>query len=308
MFQQVRMFATQSRRAFLLLTTVVLAVSALAGEDQRLDRMYRTSGSCTRAALVDLRACTSMAQPGTAAKCDDEFETRMERCGDAYSLRPAAEQEILPLKDARLKIELNATDKDAGVQVFLDADPWQSMDIYDPYGVRIFRSVTRGRLGRQGGTELFLESAEPNFSELTLEKFLERFPEGEYQFVGLSVDGNKMGGTAKVTHNLPEAPVLVAPARNAVVDRNSALTVQWRSVPPPKGSPIVGYQVLVVKPDTGITALPKIILDVMMPPTATSMAVPSGFLLANSRYDWEVIAIEESGNQTLSVGTFRTMP
>jgi hypothetical protein len=303
----VEMFATQSRRT-LLLATVVLAVTAFAAEDQRLDRLYRSSGSCTRVAVVDFRACTLVAQPGAAAKCEDEFETRMEFCGDAYSLRPAAGQEILPLKDARLKIELNATDKDAGVQVFLDADPWQSMDIYDPHGVRIFRSVTRGRLGRQGGTELFLESAEPNFSELTLEKFLERFPEGEYQFVGLSLDGEKMGGTAKFTHNLPEAPVLVAPARNAVVDRNSALTVQWRPVPPPKGSPIIGYQVLVVKPDTRITALPKIILDVLMPPTATSMAVPPGFLLANSQYEWEVIAIEESGNQTLSVGVFRTMP
>ena len=307
MFQHLQMFAPQSRRA-LLLATVVLTVSAFAAEDKRLDRLYRSSGSCTRVAVADLRACTLVAQPGSAAKCEDEFETRMEFCGDAYSLRSAAEQEIIPLKDARLKIEFNATDKDAGVQVFLDADPWQSMEIYDPYGVRIFRSVTRGRLGRQGGTELFLESAEPNFSELTLEKFLERFPEGEYQFVGLSVDGDRMAGTAKFTHKLPEAPVLVAPARNAVVDRNSALTVQWRTVPPPKGSPIVGYQVLVVKPDTGLTGLPKITLDVTMPPTATSMAVPSGFLLANSQYTWEVIAIEESGNQTLSVGTFRTMP
>ena len=307
MFQHLPMFAPQTRRA-LLLATVVLTVSAFAAEDKRLDRLYRSSGSCTRGAVVDLRACTLVALPGSAAKCEDEFETRMEFCGDAYSLRSAAEQEIIPLKDARLKIEFNATDKDAGVQVFLDADPWQSMEIYDPYGVRIFRSVTRGRLGRQGGTELFLESAEPNFSELTLEKFLERFPEGEYQFVGLSVDGDRMAGTAKFTHNLPEAPVLVAPARNAVVDRNSALNVQWRTVPPPKGSPIVGYQVLVVKPDTGLTGLPKITLDVTMPPTATSMAVPSGFLLANSQYTWEVIAIEESGNQTLSVGTFRTMP
>ncbi len=307
MFQHLQMFAAQSRRA-LLLATVVLTVSAFAAEDKRLDRLYRSSGSCTRVAVVDLRACTLVALPGSAAKCEDEFENRMEFCGDAYSARSAAEQEIIPLKDARLKIEFNATDKDAGVQVFLDADPWQSMEIYDPYGVRIFRSVTRGRLGRQGGTELFLESAEPNFSELTLEKFLERFPEGEYQFVGLSIDGEKMGGTAKFTHNLPEAPVLVAPAKNAVVDRNSALTVQWRTVPPPKNSSIVGYQVLVVKPGTGIAGLPKITLDVTMPPTATSMAVPSGFLLANSKYDWEVIAIEEGGNQTLSVGTFRTMP
>ena len=74
----------------------------------------------------------------------------------------------------------------------------------------------------------------------------------------------------------------------------------------PNGSPIIGYQELVVKPNTGIPALPKIILDVMMPPTATSMAVPPGFLLADSTYEWEVLAIEAGGNQTLSVGAFRT--
>ena len=72
------------------------------------------------------------------------------------------------------------------------------------------------------------------------------------------------------------------------------------------GSPIVGYQVLIVKPNTGIPALPKIILDVMMPPTATSMAVPPGFLLPDSTYEWEVLAIEKGGNQTLSVGAFKT--
>lgn len=82
--------------------------------------------------------------------------------------------------------------------------------------------------------------------------------------------------------------------------------VQWEPVAAPNGSPIVGYQVLVVKPNTGIPALPKIILDVMMPPTATSMAVPPGFLLPDSTYEWEVLAIEAGGNQTLSVGAFRT--
>ena len=75
---------------------------------------------------------------------------------------------------------------------------------------------------------------------------------------------------------------------------------------PANGSPIIGYQVLVVKPNTGMRGLPKIILDVMMPPNASSMAVPPGFLLRDSNYEWEVLAIESGGNQTLTVGHFRT--
>ena len=73
-----------------------------------------------------------------------------------------------------------------------------------------------------------------------------------------------------------------------------------------QGSPIIGYQVLIVRPNTWITTLPKIVLDVMMPPTATRMEVPDGFLQRNSTYEWEVLAIESGGNQTLSSRKFRT--
>jgi len=212
---------------------------------------------------------------------------------------------VLPIKDARLKIELNATDLDAGIQVFIDSEPWKSIAIFDPFGKMIFESVTRGRFAKQGGTELFLESAEPNFSELTLEAFLRRFPEGDYQIIAKGVEGDRFVGTAKLTHDLPDGPVLVSPAEGALVDPNHTV-VSWQPVPAPNGSPIIGYQVIVVKPNSGIRALPKITLDVMMPPTATSMAVPPGFLLPGSEYEWEVLAIEAGGNQTLSVGHFRT--
>ncbi len=74
-----------------------------------------------------------------------------------------------------MKIELNSTDQDAGVQAFIDADPWRIMDIFDPSGRMIFRATNRGSLAKQGGTELFLESGEPNLSEVPLEEFLERF-------------------------------------------------------------------------------------------------------------------------------------
>ena len=38
----------------------------------------------------------------------------------------------------------------------------------------------------------------------------------------------------------------------------------------------------------------------------TSIAVPDGFLEPGTAYKWEVLAIERSGNQTLSSGSFRT--
>lgn len=61
-----------------------------------------------------------------------------------------------------------------------------------------------------------------------------------------------------------------------------------------------------MQPETGMKALPKISLDVMMPPSATSMAIPPGYLQSDTEYEWEVLAIEKSGNQTLSSSTFTT--
>lgn len=216
-----------------------------------------------------------------------------------------APTKIVPLKDGRLKIELNSTDQDVGVQLFVDADPWKVMDLFDPNGRLIFRATGQGRFAKQGGTELFIESGEPNFADVPLAEFQQRFPQGNYRIVGRGLDGEKFVGTAKFTHNMPRGPQLTYPTEGALVDPNNTV-VMWQGVPAVNGSPIVGYQVLVVKPNSGIAAIPKIILDIMMPPTATSMAVPAGFLLPRSEYEWEVLAIEKGGNQTLSVGHFHT--
>ena len=45
--------------------------------------------------------------------------------------------ETVRLTDARLKFEINATDRDGGVQVFIDSEPWKAMTILDPEGVAI---------------------------------------------------------------------------------------------------------------------------------------------------------------------------
>ena len=214
-------------------------------------------------------------------------------------------REVLALKDARLKIEFNATDRDVGVQLFVDSEPWRSLDVYDTSGRLLLRATARGRFALQGGTELFMESAEPSLDEVPLDVFLKRFPVGQYKIVAKGIDGLTYVGHANFSHNIPDGPALVAPAQDEVVSPNN-LTVRWQAVAPPNGSPIIGYQVLVVRPNTGLPGLPKVVLDVMMPPGATSMQVPPGFLKADSAYEWEVLAIEAGGNQTLSSRQFRT--
>jgi hypothetical protein len=155
---------------------------------------------------------------------------------------------------------------------------------------------------------VYLESAEPEFSALPLEAFLERFPEGNYRFRGKGLEGERFVGTATLTHNLATGPVLVSPLEGeGLVDPNDAV-VMWEPVEDPNGSPIIGYQVLVVQLESGFPAIPKVTLDIMMPATATSVRVPPGFLLPDTEYEWEVLAIEASGNQTLSSSFFKTAP
>ncbi len=215
---------------------------------------------------------------------------------------------VVRLKDARLKFEVNATDSDGGVQLFLDADPWKQISLFDPSGAEILTTTTTGRMGRQGGTELFLESAEPTFSQLSLTKLLRRFPKGKYAVRGTGLKGERYIGTAILGHDIPAGPQLVSPLTSQGPQKPTDMTVTWKPVAPPNGSPIIGYQVLIVQPNTGLRTLPKVTLDVTMPPTATSLKVPPGFLLPNTEYEWEVLAIEKGGNQTLSSETFTTGP
>jgi len=226
--------------------------------------------------------------------------------GKSHETSERTSHKVVPIADARLKFEINATDGDGGVQVFLDAEQWKRMSIYDQKGRKIFTAVTKGIMAKQGGTELFLESGEPTFDELPLEALLERWPAGTYDFRGRGLNGEMLAGSAQLTHDLPAGPVLVSPIEGAGRQDPANTVVRWRRVPPPNGSPIIAYQVLVVEPDTGIAALPNVTLDVMMPPTANRLEVPPGFLQPDTEYEWEVLAIEQGGNQTLSSSTFTT--
>ncbi len=226
--------------------------------------------------------------------------------GGGYQHR--SKRDTVEISDARLKFEINSTDEDGGIQVFLDAEPWRTMTIFDPRGRLVFFSLTAGNSGKNGGTELFFESGEPEFSELSLEELLERFPAGEYRFRGRGLEGERLVGGATLTHDLPDGPTLIYPLEGSGPVDPFNTVVMWEPVDPPNGSPIIGYQVLIVQSDTGLLALPKIALDVMMPPTATSLVAPPGFLLPDTEYEWEVLAIEAGGNQTLSSAFFTTLP
>ena len=208
--------------------------------------------------------------------------------------------QTIPFSDAKIRIEFNSTDQDIGIQVFLDADAWGKIKILAPDG-KLFAVRGKGNLGGLGLTELFFESEEPELSELPLAAFLALFPAGEYKFSGKTVDGEKLESVAVLTHNIPDGPVITSPTPNQVVDPSNTV-IEWQSVTTPAGIEIVGYQVILEQDD------PLRTFSIDLPATANSLRIPSKFFADGALYKVEVLAIELSGNQTISEVPFSTAP
>jgi hypothetical protein len=214
----------------------------------------------------------------------------------------------LPLSETRIIIEVNATDGDAGIQIFGDAEGWKSLQVFDPQGHRIVDVTADGSVGVQGITEIFFESAEPSFDEQPLAEFLALFPEGKYRFEGMTVNGNVLKGIATLTHNIPAGPEIVAPEEDAALDSRAPLLVRWEPVTDPfpgVNSPgqIAGYQVIVL--EDGVKVPPTFSVD--LPATATQVTVPPEFIRPRTDYKVEVLVKEAGGNQTISERTFKTL-
>jgi hypothetical protein len=219
--------------------------------------------------------------------------------GAALARDQASEAASSPIRLAKATVivEVDATVGDAGLQFFLDGDPWRSMQVSDPNGRTILDLDAEGRLRDWGLTELFSETNEPPFDEVPLAEFKARFPAGRYTFVGTTTEGRKLVGNARLSHDIPDGPEIVSPADGATVDRGSAV-VRWNAAAQPRGVDVVGYRIIVTRED------PLRVFSADLPASADSVAVPREFLEPGAEYELEIQAIEESGNQTFTTSTF----
>jgi hypothetical protein len=218
----------------------------------------------------------------------------------------------VPLKDAKLNIEHNATDKDTGFQGFIDSEGWRRLEVRGPAGdVAAFEG--RGSLGELGLTELFFETAEPENAKVPIDQMLAKLPEGNYMIAGPGQEnGTSTGqtsGTAWLTHDIPAGPKLVSPREGARVPVRGVVA-RWRPVSKTisaKPVRIIAYQLIIEKDvEPHRHMIGKFGLSMYLPRSVTRIEVPNGFLQRRTAYNWEVLAIERSGNQTLSSGSFRT--
>lgn len=220
--------------------------------------------------------------------------------------------------DAKLYIEHNATDEDTGVHALFAAEGWTELCVLDPEGNHLVVASPQGPLGDLGLADLFWESREPENDEYSIDDLRADFPEGEYRVAGTDHEGHPLAGTAHFTHTIPAAPQIVAPAGLAEDEDDAAdvvigpddVVVAWEAVDTTiDGEPvtITAYEVIVTDdafedPD----GFAKPVYDVHVGPDVTSLSVPSEFFSPDTLYEVEVLALEESGNQTITIGFFRT--
>jgi len=125
-----------------------------------------------------------------------------------------AEEEELPFDEAQLYFELNDTDGDLGIHGKVDGDAWKRVKIEAPNERKLLVIRARSKLARQGMTELFFESAEPTFDELNPEDFFDRFPEGVYEWEGLTTEYEEIEGEVYLSQRIPAAPVVSSVGNN----------------------------------------------------------------------------------------------
>jgi hypothetical protein len=232
------------------------------------------------------------------------------------------EDDEIPFDEAHVFFELNNTDGDLGIHALIDGEPWKHLQIEDQNERRILNVNVRGRLRRQGLTEIFFESAEPPFDELTPAEFFNRFPKGTYEIEGITLDGEEMESETEITHLMPAPPNPTVNGTEVVeiCDEDDPdyeepdpvsgdVVIAWdpvTSTHPGLGeSGVIGiynYQV-VVEVEVGDDEFPSV-LSVILPPEKTSMTIPAEFIAQGDTFKYEVLAREQSFNQTATESCF----
>ena len=217
-------------------------------------------------------------------------------------------------------IEFNASDGDVGVRGFFDYEPWKELEIENPSG-RTFVEVEaeNRKMRRQGLAEWFFESGEPTLLEVSFETFLSRFRTGLWEFEAETIEDDEVECEELLTHVIPCAPEIDVEQDNGVIritwdpvttGVNTAQTdlnvaneepEEWDEELLDCTGPIpviIGYEVIVEEAES------EKIYKIDLPADATSVTVPPEFLELGDEFQYEVLAIEESGNQTITEEEF----
>ncbi len=236
---------------------------------------------------------------------------------------------VQPFKITNIHFETNASACDMGIQISFDTNGITEGEVESPTGQIVYSFLSVGGMRQTHDvTEGFQERVEPPIIELEnalgcepspdaipLSQLLSGWPAGSYEFSGES-GATEYEGAANLTYRVPAGPQITSPQDGAIVPHDANVLIKWKKVTGPiipSLGPvvIVGYHALVV--DVSLPVLPpgktKTSLDADLSSSETSFLVPKQYLEPGRIYEFEVLATERDGNQTITEGgVFCTPP
>lgn len=248
----------------------------------------------------------------------------------AAAMNPAAAAPPLPFKQTNIHFETNSSACDMGIQFSFDTDGLTEGEIENPFEQVVFSfGSVEGLESTHDLTEMFQERVEPPITDLvqalgcepseddaiSLTELLSNWPAGWYEFDGES-DGVEFEGRARLSHKIPAGPAILAPADGSIVAHDANLLIRWNKVTQPilpflGPVKVVGYHVVIADVTNPVLApgKTKTVFDVDLGMAETSLLVAKQFLVPGRIYEFEVLATEEGGNQTITEGgVFCTPP
>lgn len=275
---------------FVILISIALSLNACKEEESECEECEE----CTECDVCEeCEVCEECVDPEEVLACP-------EPTGDVQTMTP------------RMYFEYQSTDNDTGIHGLMGGIDWAEMCVTMPDGTAFMAVKPRGNLQSFGVADLFFESREPEASEVSMEEILSMFPAGEYRVIGTTYEGESYEAFANVTHDIPAAPVILGPEDEAEVDPNNVV-IEWEPVTETVfGDPvtITGYEIIVSNEDRADEdphGMSHPVASIHVRPDVTSLTIPAEFFEPGTEYELEVIAIEESGNQTITVQFFDTI-
>jgi hypothetical protein len=165
----------------------------------------------------------------------------------------------------------------------------------------------------------------PTFDELEPEDFFRRFPAGIYEIEGVTIEGEELESEVELTHVMPAPPEPTVNGKpmaeqcdpeeagyDATVVTSTPVTIAWpevtmshpddsgggAGVQPPIPVTIRNYEVVLeVELEVNGEEFASV-LSVILPPDVTKFTVPKEFISLGDEFKYEVLAREESFNQS----------
>lgn len=198
----------------------------------------------------------------------------------------------VPFALARVYVEQNATDGDIEVvfEVKGGDEGLAKLVVVSPDG-RTIVDFTAPDASSLGIRQFRFESPEPR----DVESLRSAYPEGVYTFTGATAAGGKLRAESTLNHKLPAAASLLHPAAGARGVGIKDLKITWTLV-----KHLAACIITIEQDKLGLD------LQARLPGSATTFAVPDGFLLPGVEYQLSIGTVSTEGNISFVETTFTT--